>query len=295
MSTVFTTALRRIPLAARGKVRDIYDLGERLLIVATDRISAFDVVMATPIPDKGRVLTRLSRFWFGLLAGEAPNHLIGEELDDLPLDDDERALLVGRAMIVRKAKVFPFECVARGYLAGSGWKDYQAAGAICGVALPAGLRLAERLPQPIFTPATKAASGHDENVPFAAMIDALGAATARRLARLTLALYNRAAAHAETRGIVIADTKFEFGLIDGTIALVDEVLTPDSSRFWPADAVRPGATPPSFDKQPLRDWLERESGWNKSAPGPTLPATVVEGTRARYIEAYERLVGEPFA
>jgi len=294
VSTVFTTALRRIPLAARGKVRDVYDLGDRLLIVATDRISAFDVVMATPIPDKGRVLTRLSRFWFDLLAGEAPNHLIGEQLDDIALDDDERFLLAGRAMIVRKAEVFPFECVARGYLAGSGWKDYQAAGAICGVPLPAGLRLAERLPEPIFTPATKAASGHDQNVTFAAMVDALGAATATCLASLTLTLYDRAAAHARTRGIVIADTKFEFGLIDGTITLVDEVLTPDSSRFWPADAVRPGQTPPSFDKQPLRDWLEHESGWDKTVPGPTLPATVVEGTRARYIEAYERLVGERF-
>jgi phosphoribosylaminoimidazole-succinocarboxamide synthase len=294
VSTVFQSELRRIPLLARGKVRDIYDLGDRLLIIASDRISAFDVVMATPIPDKGRILTGLSRFWFERLGAVVPNHWIGEDLTGLPLDDDERRMLEGRAMIVRKARVFPFECVARGYLAGSGWKDYQASGAVSGVALPKGLRLADRLPETIFTPATKARSGHDVNVAFEAMAGALGAPTAQRLKTLTLALYGAAARHAETRGIIIADTKFEFGLIEGEVALVDEVLTPDSSRFWPKAEVRPGETPPSFDKQPLRDWLENESGWTKTVPGPLLPDAIVEGTRARYIEAFERLVGRRF-
>jgi phosphoribosylaminoimidazole-succinocarboxamide synthase len=294
VSAVFETALRRVPLIGRGKVRDLYDLGDRLLIVATDRISAFDVVMPTPIPDKGRILTQLSLFWFRLLADVAPNHVVGEDLAGMDLDADERALLAGRALVVRKARVFPFECVARGWLAGSGWKDYQASGAICGVPLPGGLRHADRLPNPVFTPATKATSGHDQNVPFATMVEALGRATASQLAELTLALYGRAARYAEERGIAIADTKFEFGLIDGAITLVDEALTPDSSRFWPADAVTPGDTPPSFDKQFLRDWLEGPRGWNKAAPGPALPESVVVGTRSRYLEAFARLTGHDF-
>jgi phosphoribosylaminoimidazole-succinocarboxamide synthase len=294
MTTVFQTALRRLPLLARGKVRDLYDLGDRLLFVACDRISAFDVVMPTPIPDKGRILTQTSLFWFGLLADLAPNHVIGEDLTGLDLDGDERALLAGRALVVRKARVYPFECVARGWLAGSAWKDYARTGAVCGVPLPVGLRQSERLARPIFTPATKAASGHDENVDLDAMITALGEPTARRLAETTLALYERAVDYAQARGIVIADTKFEFGLVDGTLTLVDEALTPDSSRFWPADAVRPGESPPSFDKQPLRDWLEGLAEWNKTAPGPALPPEIVAGTRARYIEAYERLTGRTF-
>ncbi|MBM3585692.1 MAG: phosphoribosylaminoimidazolesuccinocarboxamide synthase [Alphaproteobacteria bacterium] len=294
MTAVFQTSLRRLPLTARGKVRDLYDLGDQLLFVACDRISAFDVVMPTPIPDKGRILTAMSLFWFERLGALVPNHVVGDDLGGLDLDADERAHLAGRALIVRKAKVVPFECVARGWLAGSGWKDYQRTGAVCGVALPTGLRQSERLPAPIFTPATKAGSGHDENVPFAAMEAALGASTARRLAETTLDLYGAAAAYAETRGIVIADTKFEFGTIDGVLTLVDEALTPDSSRFWPAEAAIPGTTPPSFDKQPLRDWLEALQGWGKVAPGPTLPPEVVAGTRARYLEAYQRLTGRPF-
>ena len=294
MTAVFQTSLRRLPLIARGKVRDLYDLGDHLLFVACDRISAFDVVMPTAIPDKGRILTAMSLFWFDRLGALMPNHVVGDDLGGLDLDADERAQLAGRALIVRKAKVVPFECVARGWLAGSGWKDYQRTGAVCGVRLPTGLLQSERLPAPIFTPATKAASGHDENVPFATMEVALGAETARRLAATTLALYGAAAAYAETRGIVIADTKFEFGTIDGTLTLVDEALTPDSSRFWPAEAAIPGTTPPSFDKQPLRDWLEALPGWGKVAPGPTLPPEVVAGTRARYLEAYERLTGRPF-
>jgi len=295
MSAVFETRLARLPLLARGKVRDVYDLGQRLLIVATDRISAFDAVFPTPIPDKGRVLTQLSLFWFTELASQVPNHLIGEDLAGLDLDPAERTMLAGRAMVVKKAKVFPIECVARGYLAGSGWKEYRARGSVCGVALPQGLREADRLPEPIFTPATKAETGHDENIPFARMEQIVGAGPAAALRAQTLQIYARAAALALARGIVIADTKFEFGLVEGRITLVDEALTPDSSRFWPVDAYRPGGSPPSFDKQYLRDWVERSSGWNKEPPAPPLPAEVVQATRERYLEAFARLTGRPFA
>ena len=285
------TDFRDLPLRSRGKVRDVYDLGEHLLFVATDRISAFDWVLPSGIPDKGQVLTQLSRFWFEALGDLVPTHLTGAEPDrDARVPARYRAALAGRAMIVRKAHVFPVECVARGYLAGSGWKDYQRTGSVCGIALPAGLRQAARLPAPIFTPATKAASGHDENIDFETVCGSVGRETAERLRRLTLQCYERGAAVAEARGIIVADTKFEFGLEGERLLLVDEVLTPDSSRFWPADHYAPGQSPPSFDKQFVRDWLERTT-WDKSSPPPRLPADVVAETRAKYVEALVRLTG----
>jgi phosphoribosylaminoimidazole-succinocarboxamide synthase len=270
----------------RGKVRDVYDLGDRLVLVATDRLSAFDWVLPTPIPDKGRALTALSRFWFEWL-GE-PNHLIAGE--PLPAGF---AGLGERSTLVRKTRVIPFECVVRGYLAGSGWKEYQAGGAVCGVPLPAGLRQSEKLPEPIFTPATKAEQGHDENVSFDVMADAVGRDTACELRDRSLAVYRRAAAFAADRGVILADTKLEWGrLPDGSIILIDEILTPDSSRYWPAESFGVGGSPPSFDKQYVRDWLEA-SGWDKASPPPALPAEVAERTAAKYREAYERLVGRP--
>ncbi|MEM7119985.1 MAG: phosphoribosylaminoimidazolesuccinocarboxamide synthase [Pseudomonadota bacterium] len=292
-----TMTLDRLPLRARGKVRDIYDLDDaRLLLVASDRLSAFDVVLPTPIPDKGRLLTGLSLFWFDFLKGVVPNHIIGTDLSELDVSDDERAWLNGRAVIVRKAEVLPVECIARGYLAGSGWKDYGATGAISGVTLPDGLRLADRLPEPIFTPSTKAEVGtHDENISFETAAAQAGDALMAEVRDITLALYGRARDHAAERGIIIADTKFEFGLIDGELTLVDECLTSDSSRFWPADSWMPGASPPSFDKQFVRDWLENESDWDKTPPGPALPADIVERTRAKYVEAYERLSNRQFS
>jgi len=272
-----------------GKVRDIYEVdSEHLLLVATDRISAFDVVLDDPIPGKGEVLTALTRFWLERTGDLVPSHLVGWRAAELPPGARK---LAGRAMLVRKLEMIPFECVARGYLVGSGWKEYRAGGTVCGIRLPAGLREADKLPEPLFTPATKAVSGHDENVPEAYLADRLGPELTARLRDLTVALYRRGAEHAASRGILLADTKFEFGMRDGEVVLADEVLTPDSSRFWPADTWRPGTSPPSFDKQFVRDWLQAQSWDQASSPAPRLPAAVIEGTAARYREAYERLSG----
>jgi len=280
--------LSGLELHGRGKVREMYDLGDRLLMVASDRISAYDVVLPTLIPDKGKVLTGLSAFWFEHTAGIVPNHLLSF---DVP--DETR----GRAMVVRKLEIFPVECVVRGYLSGSGWKEYQAGGEVCGIPLPAGLQESDRLPEPIFTPATKADIGdHDENVDLDRAAEIVGdRGVMEELRRLSLEIYSHAAAHAERNGIILADTKFEFGRgSNGEIVLADEVLTPDSSRFWPLDSYEPGGSQPSFDKQYVRDWLD-STGWDHSPPGPELPAEVVQGTRQKYVEAYERLAGEPFA
>ncbi len=284
---VLRTEVPGVP-CRRGKVRDVYDLGDTLAIVATDRISAFDWVMSTGIPGKGRLLTAMTKFWLGWLA--VPNHLISDAVDDLPEPfRRRREMFDGRTMLVRKTAVIPFECVARGYLAGSGWKEYRQAGTVCGVPLPAGLREADKLPEPIFTPATKAESGHDENITFDRMAAAVGAGLATELRDRTLAVYRRAAEYAAGRGVIIADTKLEWGkLPSGEVILIDEVLTPDSSRFWPADSYRPGGSPPSFDKQFLRDWLE-SAGWDKQSPPPQLPPEVVAQTAARYREALDRL------
>ena len=292
---VLETSLPGLPPPRRGKVRDVYDLGDRLLLVATDRISAFDCVLSPGIPDKGKILTQLSNFWFRRFAEVVPNHLIETDAALFPEPAAAHAaLLSGRSVLAKKCAVVPFECVARGYLAGSGWKEYRESGAVCGIPLPKGLREADRLPEAIFTPATKAESGHDINVSFEAMASAAGSELATRLKSLTLELYSRAAAFAAGRGIILADTKFEFGLDpSGAVVWIDEVLTPDSSRFWPADTWRPGGSPPSFDKQFVRDFLEK-TGWNKTPPAPVLPPDVVAGTRARYAEAYERLTGMPF-
>jgi len=275
--------------AARGKVRDIYDLGDKLLIVATDRLSAFDVVLPTPIPDKGRVLTQLSLFWFNLLKDVIPNHVLSATDFPAPFDK-HREELAGRSMVVRKTKPLPIECVARGYVSGSGWKDYRTTGEICGVALPAGLRESDRLPEPIFTPATKAASGHDENISFEQAAALIGKELAEKVRAVTLEIYRRAASHAEPRGIILADTKFEFGLLNNQLLWIDEALTPDSSRFWPAAEYNPGGPQPSFDKQFVRDYLERIR-WPKTPPGPELPPEVVDATRAKYREAFRILAG----
>jgi len=274
---------------ARGKVRDIYDLGDRLLLVATDRLSAFDVVMPTPIPDKGRVLTQLSLFWFHLLKDILPNHVISATEFPAPFDK-YRDDLAGRSMVVKKTNPLPIECVARGYLSGSGWKEYRAAGQICGIPLPAGLQESSKLPEVIFTPATKAATGHDENISFERAAEMIGAQLAEKVRATTLEIYRRAAAYAEPRGILLADTKFEFGLLNDELIWIDEALTPDSSRFWPAAEYRPGGPQPSFDKQFVRDYLERIR-WPKTPPGPDLPYDVVAATRAKYREAYRLLVG----
>ena len=275
--------------AARGKVRDIYDLGDKLLIVATDRLSAFDVVLPTPIPDKGRVLTQLSLFWFNLLKDVIPNHVLSATDFPAPFDKHREAL-EGRSMVVRKTKPLPIECVARGYVSGSGWKDYRTTGEICGVALPAGLRESDRLPDPIFTPATKAASGHDENISFEQAAALIGKELAEKVRAVTLEIYRRAASYAEPRGIILADTKFEFGLLNNQLLWIDEALTPDSSRFWPAAEYNPGGPQPSFDKQFVRDYLERIR-WPKTPPGPELPPEVVDATRAKYREAFRILAG----
>lgn len=276
------------PIFRRGKVRDVYDLGDRLLIVATDRISAFDCVMPEGIPDKGRILTAVASFWFSATEDLVPNHFRGSAswpADLLPY----REGLEGRAVIVEKTRPLPVECVVRGYLAGSGWKEYQAGGAVCGVALPPGLRLADRLPEPIFTPATKAELGHDENIPFERMAEIVGADLAARLRDLSLALYRRGAELAARRGILLADTKFEFGLSqEGEVLLIDEALTPDSSRYWLADGWQPGRNPPSLDKQFLRDYLERLEDWDKQPPAPHLPVEIVDGIRARYLDLATR-------
>lgn len=289
--TLLETRIPGLPLWRRGKVRDVYDLGERLLVVATDRISAFDVVLPTGIPQKGVVLTQLSLFWFRLLADVAPNHVVSGDVADygarlLPHRDQ----LEGRSMLVAKTEPFPVECVVRGYLVGSGWKDYQATGAVCGIELPRGLRESDRLDPPIFTPATKAETGHDENISFERMAEIVGAARAAELRDLSLEVYRRARAHAEGRGVILADTKFEFGAKDGRVVWIDEALTPDSSRFWSRDTYEPGKPQPSYDKQYVRDYLETIR-WDKRPPAPPLPDDVVARTREKYLEAYERITG----
>lgn len=289
--TISQTDFPGLKLLARGKVRDIYELGDRLLIVATDRLSAFDVILPTPIPDKGRVLTQLSLFWFDKLAGLVPHHVINATDFSGPLAPYQDALN-GRAMIVRRTNPIPIECVARGYISGSGWKDYRATGKVCGIPLPAGLRESDKLPEPIFTPATKATSGHDENISFDQAAAQIGQPLAARLRDITLEVYRRASEYAAARGIIIADTKLEFGLVGDELIWIDEALTPDSSRFWPADSYAPGKAQPSFDKQFVRDYLER-IGWSKQPPAPVLPPDVVNGTRAKYREAYQRLTGHP--
>jgi phosphoribosylaminoimidazole-succinocarboxamide synthase len=275
--------------AARGKVRDIYDLGDKLLIVATDRLSAFDVILPTPIPDKGRVLTQLSLFWFNLLKDVVPNHVLSSTDFPAPFDKFKEDL-AGRSMIVRKTQPLPIECVVRGYVSGSGWKDYRATGKICGIALPPGLRESDRLPEPIFTPASKAATGHDENIPFDQAASLIGKDLAEKVRTVSLEIYRRAADYAEPRGVILADTKFEFGLLNNHLIWIDEALTPDSSRFWPAAQYNPGGPQPSFDKQFVRDYLERIQ-WPKTPPGPELRPEVVAATRAKYREAYRILAG----
>ena len=292
-SALLTTSITSLPLLSRGKVRDNYAVGDdKLLMVATDRISAFDVIMDQGIPGKGEMLTRISRFWFELLADVVPNHLTGIDPESV-VAPHERDQVRGRALVVKRLQPLPVEAVVRGYLAGSGWKDYQVSGKVCGVALPDGLQQAARLPNPIFTPATKAELGeHDENIDFGHMVRLVGVELAAQVRDVSLELYRRAAEYARARGIILADTKFEFGLdAQQRLVWMDEALTPDSSRFWPADQWREGISPPSFDKQYLRDWLESVPGWNKRAPAPQLPAAVVEGTAAKYREALERLTG----
>ena len=285
---VLETRLQGLPVR-RGKVRDIYELGDRLLMISTDRISAFDWVLPTGIPDKGRVLTQLSAFWFAILG--VPHHLLSTSLADLPLPPGTpRADLEGRAMVTRKATVVPIECVVRGYLEGSGWKEYQRSGTVCGQSLPPGLRQGDKLSEPIFTPATKEQSGHDINISFERMVEIVGRARASELRDRSLEIYRRGAAHAAGQGIIIADTKFEWGECAGELILIDEVLTPDSSRFWPADLYAPGRSQPSFDKQFVRDWLET-TDWDKNSPPPALPDNVVARTREKYLEAFERLTG----
>jgi len=286
------TNLPGVPLWRRGKVRDVYDLGDRLLVVATDRLSAFDVVLPTGIPGKGVVLTQMSLFWFSLLRDVVENHVVTANVDEYDASlRAHRDQLEGRSMIVVKTQVLPVECVVRGYLVGSGWKDYKASGAVCGIALPPGLRESDRLEPPVFTPATKAETGHDENIPFATMEATVGRERAAEARRVSLEIYSRARAYAEARGIILADTKFEFGVRDGRLIWIDEALTPDSSRFWPRDAYAPGRSQPSFDKQFVRDYLETLS-WNKQPPGPDLPPEVVARTVLKYEEAFERLRGD---
>jgi phosphoribosylaminoimidazole-succinocarboxamide synthase len=289
MRVVRETKFDGISPAARGKVRDIYDADGKLLIVATDRLSAFDVILPTPIPDKGRVLTQLSLFWFDLLRDVIPNHVVSATEFPAPFDA-YREDLAGRSMLVRKTAPLPIECVVRGYVSGSGWKDYLATGGICGMALPAGLRESDRLPAPIFTPATKAATGHDENISFERAAALIGDERARQVRDVSLEIYRRAAEYAEPRGILLADTKFEFGLLGDELIWIDEALTPDSSRFWPAAQYKPGGPQPSFDKQFVRDYLE-SIHWPKTPPGPELPAEVVSATRGKYREAYRILTG----
>jgi phosphoribosylaminoimidazole-succinocarboxamide synthase len=290
VAPVFETNFPGLTLRGRGKVRDIYDLGDQLLIVASDRISAYDVVMPTPIPEKGRILTQISAFWFEALADVVKNHLVSVKVDEFPQQCLPYAKeLAGRSMLVTKAEPLPVECIVRGYLSGSGWKDYERQGEVCGIKLPAGLLESSSLEAPIFTPSTKADRGlHDENIDFATLGEKVGTSLAEKLRELSIALYEEGAAIAAQRGIIIADTKFEFGTIGDQLALIDEVLTPDSSRFWPADKYQPGRSQESFDKQYLRDYLD-QSGWNRKPPAPTLPDEVVHNTRTRYLEALERL------
>jgi len=293
-------ALSELELLSTGKVREVYAVDEdHVLLVASDRVSTYDVVHPTPVPDKGRMLTGLSAFWFDHLDDLGPHHLVATSLAELPpalgrVAAGAEEELRGRTMLCRRVEIIPFECVVRGYLAGSGWQEYRDTGTICGIEIPPGLREADRLPEPIFTPATKAARGeHDQNVPREVVAEAVGAPLAGELERRAIALYRAGAAHAEDRGILLADTKFEFGLLDGEVVLADEVLTPDSSRYWPADSWEPGASPPSFDKQFVRDYAT-STGWDRQPPAPALPDEVVAATRERYVQAYERLTDEPF-
>ena len=291
-AAVTQTSIEEFPVR-RGKVRDIYDLGDKLLLVATDRISAFDWVIPTGVPDKGRVLTQFSSFWFDWLG--IANHLISDDVASMDLPDDaDRASLAGRTMLVRKTEVVPIECVVRGYLSGSGWKEYQQSQSVCGIDLPAGLTESDQLAEPIFTPATKEESGHDINISFERMVELVGEDVSNELRNKSIDIYKRGAEYARTKGIIIADTKFEWGMVGGELILIDEVLTPDSSRFWPADQYQPGQGQPSFDKQFVRDWLT-EDGWDKNSEPPELPEHVVTATRDKYIEAYEQLTGGAFA
>lgn len=291
MTAVLSTSLSEFPVR-RGKVRDIYDLGDALLLVSTDRISAFDWVLPNGIPDKGRVLTALSEFWFERL--DVPNHLLSSDVDAMDLPDGvDREPLRGRTMLVRKTEVVPIECVVRGYIVGSGWKEYQKQGTVCGITLPAGLEQAQKLAEPIFTPSTKAEEGHDENISFETMVETVGQDVSDELRQRSLDIYQAGADYAAGRGIIIADTKFEFGQVDGELILIDEVLTADSSRFWPADQYKTGCSPPSFDKQFVRDWLET-TDWDKNSEPPQLPEEIVARTRDKYIEAYETLTGKDF-
>ncbi len=288
-----TIDLPGIPKLKSGKVREVYDLGDLCLFIASDRISAFDCILPNGIPNKGQVLNLMSAFWFDRLGAIVPNHRVSTRVEDLPpAMQAHRDLLRGRTMLVRKARILPVECIVRGYLIGSGWKDYQASGTIGGMPLRAGYRLADRLDEPVFTPSTKAEVGHDENIAFDTAAALLGADLARQVRDASLALYREAAAYALARGIIIADTKFEFGTIDGKLHLVDEALTPDSSRFWPASEYQPGRNPPSYDKQFVRDYLE-SLDWDKKPPAPPLPAEIVAKTRSKYLEAFERLTGRP--
>ena len=291
MTVISQTDFPGLKLRGRGKVRDIYEVGDKLLIVATDRLSAFDVVLPTPIPDKGKVLTQISLFWFDTLANIIPNHVLSAK-DFTGELAPYAAALQGRAMVVRKTEPLPVECVVRGYISGSGWKDYQKTGAICGISLPPGLRESDKLPKPIFTPSTKATTGHDENISFEETVAQIGRPLAEKIRDTSLEIYQQASDRASKHGIIIADTKFEFGLIGDELIWIDEALTPDSSRFWPADQYSPGQAQPSFDKQYVRDYLER-IGWNKQAPGPELPGDVVKATQAKYREAYAKVTGRP--
>jgi phosphoribosylaminoimidazole-succinocarboxamide synthase len=292
LTALIQTDLGTVPLLGRGKVRDLYAVGDNLLLVATDRISAFDHVLGTGIPGKGKILTQISLFWFDLLSDIVPNHLIATQVDDFPAElHPFRDQLEGRSMLVKRAEMFPVECVARGYLAGSGWKEYKAEGTVCGIPLPHGLKDGSRLPEPIFTPATKSQDGaHDENIPFERVEEIIGESDANQLRRLTMAIYAKAAAHAESCGLILADTKFEFGRVGDQIILADEVLTPDSSRFWDGKLWNPGGAQASFDKQFVRDYLE-SIRWNKQAPAPSLPDDVAARTRDKYLEAFRLLTG----
>ena len=290
--TLNKTELKGIPLFKRGKVRDIYDLGDKLLIIATDRISAFDFVLPSTIPYKGKVLTQLSKFWFDYLSTFCKNHLISTEIDDFPKElHSYREILEKRSMLVKKTEVIPIECVVRGYLAGSGWKEYKSTGKVCNIPLPEGLREADKLDTPIFTPAIKSEEGHDVNISFDEMKKIVNPELAERMENLSLLIYNKAASYAISRGIIIADTKFEFGLLNNDLVLIDEVLTPDSSRFWPEKDYEPGKSQPSFDKQFVRDYLE-SIDWDKKSPPPPLPDDVIEKTSQKYLEAYYRITGK---
>jgi phosphoribosylaminoimidazole-succinocarboxamide synthase len=291
VNAITETHLKGARLSRRGKVRELYDMGSSILLVASDRISAFDVVLSPGIPDKGKILNQLSNFWFRLFP-DVTNHLIETEVERFPDElAADAAVLAGRAVIVRKTEVVPFECVARGYLAGSGWAEYRKTGKVCGIPIPKGLLEADKLPEPIFTPATKAEHGHDENISFERMASEIGSEEAGRLRDLTLDLYGRASAHAESRGLILADNKLEFGRLDGGIVWIDEAFTPDSSRYWDAALYKPGQSPVSFDKQFVRDWLE-STGWDKRPPAPRLPDSIIKGTREKYVDAYRILTGE---